>query len=236
MLCRSLAVTVGLAVTASASANFVSLVVTSANVTHSGQALTVYTVAARFDGPTDTLLSAFDFGIAGDSTSAALLGFWHKDLSSSASETLTQAFGTWSPARTGSATLNRPYDSYLTIGNEAIETNTTNADPATWTNPYGWDVAQLAGVGGPFLGWFDSSPPNLQGRVGVGANTATDVRIGQFVLSQGDSTVRTYHIRLGYKDGFVGSPWQYANSQFNLPAPGAAALLGLAGLIGRRRR
>jgi hypothetical protein len=233
MLRGSLAVAVGLAVTGSASATFTSLVVTSANTTNSGQALTVYTVVARFNGPTDTLLNVFNFGIAGNSTSAALSGFWHKDLNSTASNTLTQAYGTWSPARTGSATLNRPVDSYLTIGNQAVGTNTTNADPS-WPTPLGWDRPDLPGNG--TIGWFNSNPPNFQGRVGVGANTATDVRIGQFVLSQGDATLRTYVITLGYNDGVAGNPVQFATSQFTLPAPGAAALLGLAGLIGRRRR
>ena len=237
MNCGILAPVAGLAVAASASATFTSFVVTSANVTNSGQSLTVYTVVARFNGPTDTVLNCFNFGAAAGSNSS-MTGFWHKDNAYYNSGVLSQSFGTWNPSQTGSITLNRPYDSYLTIGGQATPTNTTNADPS-WTsggnaNASSWNRSDLPNNG--TLGWFNSNPPNLQGRVGQTGNTATDVRVGQFVLSQGDSSARTYTVTLGYNDGVAGSPVQFATANFTLPAPGAVALLGLAGLAGRRRR
>jgi MYXO-CTERM domain-containing protein len=220
-----------------ASAAFTSFVVTSANVTNSGQALTVYTVVARFNGPTDTLLNCFNFGISGGSTAAALGGFWHKDNNESSGGVLSQAYGTWSPSQTGSVTANRPYDSYLTVGNQAVGTNTSNADPSWPAAGGGWDRPTLAPGG--TIGWFNSNPPNLQGRVGQNVNTATDVRIGQFVLSANDNVLRTYTLTAGYNDGTAGASAQFATGTFTLgavPAPGAVALLGLAGLAGRRRR
>jgi MYXO-CTERM domain-containing protein len=232
-----IAAVAGLAATGMASAAFTSFVVTSANVTNSGQSLTVYTVVARFDGAADTLLNCFNFGITGGSTAAALGGFWHKDLNTTNSNVLTQASGTWSPSQTGSAANNRPYDSYLTIGNQALGTNTSNADPSWPAAGGGWDRPDLAAGG--TIGWFNSNPPNLQGRVGVGANTATDVRIGQFVLSANDNVLRTYTLTAGYNNGAPGASAQFATGTFTLgavPAPGAVALLGLAGLAGRRRR
>jgi hypothetical protein len=220
----------GLTVAGASNAAFVSFVVTSANTTNSGQALTVYNVFARFNGATDTLLNAYNFAALGGSS---LTDFWHKDLNSSASNVLTQAYGTWSPSRVGSATLNRPFDSYLTIGNQAVGTNTTNADPSWPALEGGWDRPTLPGNG--TIGWFNSSPPNNQGRVGIGVNTATDVRVGQFVLSQGDVSHGQYSLTIGYNDGLGGAA-QFATGTFNLPAPGALALLGLAGFAGRRRR
>ena len=233
-----IAAIVGLGVTGMASASFVNFQVTSTNVTNSGQNLTVYSVFARFNGPTDTLLNAFN--LASTSGAAALSGFWHKDLNSSNSNVLTQASGTWNPSQTGSATNNRPYDSYLTIGGQAAGTNTSNADPSWVTggnaDSRSWGRPDLPNNG--TLGWFNSNPPNLQGRVGTAPNTATDVRVGQFVLSQGDTVARTYTLTLGYNDGVAGSSVQFATGTFSLgvPAPGAVALLGLAGLAGRRRR
>ena len=221
----------GLAVSSMASAAFTGYQVTSTNVTNGGQNLTVYTVWAGFNGTTDTVLNAFNLAAVGGSS---LDGFWHKDLAdSSAPGTLSQTVGTWNPTQTGSATGNRPFDSYLTIGNQAVNTNSTNADPS-WPAPASWNRADLPGNG--VIGWFNSNPPNLQGRVGVGANTATQVRLGQFVLSQGDSAGRTYSMTIGFNDGVPGTAVQFGNGSFSLPAPGALALLGLAGLAGRRRR
>ena len=220
----------GLVVSSMASAAFTGYQVTSTNVTNSGQNLTVYTLWATFNGPTDTVLNAFNLAAVGGSS---LTGFWHKDNASSNSGVLQQAFGTWNPSQTGSNTANRPFDSYLTIGNQAVGTNSSNADPS-WGSPLSWDRADLPGNG--TIGWFNSNPPNLPGRVGVGANTATQVRLGQFVLSQNDSAGRTYSLTIGFNDGVPGTAVQFGSGNFSLPAPGAMALLGLAGLAGRRRR
>jgi len=218
------------AVTSVSSANFVSYVVTKTSTTNSGIALDVYTLWARFDGPTDTILNAFNFnrvdGSAGDM-------FYHKDNSSYNGGVLQKEFGTWNPSQTGSPTANRPFDSYLTIGNQAVGTNPTQADPS-WPSAGGsWDRPDLPS--GFNIGWFNPNPPNLQGRVGVGANTATDVRLGQFVVDAG-ADGGTWNLRIGYNSGVAGAPVQFGETTFSLPAPGALALLGLAGLAGRRRR
>jgi hypothetical protein len=146
---------------------------------------------------------------------------------------LQKEFGTWNPGQTGSPTANRPFDSYLTIGNQAVGTNPTQADPSWPNSPTSWDRADLPS--GVNIGWFNPNPPNLQGRVGVGANTATDVRLGQFVVDAG-ADGGTWNLRIGYNSGVAGAPVQFGETIFSLPAPGALALLGLAGLAGRRRR
>jgi len=231
----------GLAVAGSASAAFTGYVVTSTNVTSGANALTVYTLWARFNGPTDTVLNAYNIAAVGGSS---LSGFWHKDNAYYNSGVLSQEFGTWNPSQTGSVTLNRPFDSYLTIGGLATPTNTTNADPSWVSGGSGtgagdsrsWNRADIPNNG--TSGWFNSNPPNNQGRVGGAGNTATDVRLGQFVLSQGHEG-RTYSLTIGYNNGVPGSPVQFGDGQFSfgvIPTPGAIALLGLAGLAGRRRR
>ena len=213
--------------------------VTSTSVTNSGQSLVVYTLWARFNGATDTVLNAFNFGAVGGSS---MTGFWHKDNAYYNSGALMQDFGTWNPSQTGSATGNRPFDSYLTIGSQALATNTANADPS-WTiggnaDARSWNRADLPNNG--TLGWFNSNPTNLAGRVGNSPSLpTTDVRIGQFVLSASDTALRTFRLEIGYNSGIAGAPVQFGIGTFNLgavPAPGAVALLGLAGLAGRRRR
>ena len=229
----------GLAIASTASASFTGFVVTSTNVSSSGQNLTVYNVSARFNGPTDTLLNCFNFGGVG---STLMTGFWHKDNAYYNSGILSQEFGTWNPSQTGSVPNNRPFDSFLVIGGQATPTNTTNADPSWVSGGTGagagdsrsWNRADLPNNG--TLGWFNSNPPNNQGRVGGAGNTATDVRLGQFVLSANDAALRNYTLTLGYNNGVAGSAVQFATGTFSLPTPGAIALLGLAGLAGRRRR
>ena len=229
----------GLAVAGSASATFVNYVVTSTTASTAGQNLIAYTLWARFDGPTDTVLNAFNLGAVGGSS---LSGFFHKDNAYYNSGVLSQEFGTWNPSQTGSVPNNRPFDSFLVIGGHATPTNTTNADPS-WVSggnadARSWNRSDLPNNG--TLGWFNSNPPNNQGRVGQLNNTATDVRLGQFVISATDAAsianLRRYTLTLGYNNGVAGSAVQFATSTFSLPTPGAIALLGLAGLAGRRRR
>ncbi len=57
-----------------ASGAFVGFFVSSTNVTHEGQALTVYTLTARFNGSTDTVVRAFNLAALSDD---GLSGYWH---------------------------------------------------------------------------------------------------------------------------------------------------------------
>ena len=218
------------AVSSAASATFVQYVVVKTSTTNSGVALDVYNVFARFNGPTDTLLNAFNFNrVDGSATNM----FYHKDNSDYNGGVLGTEYGTWAPQLTGSPTLNRPFDSFLVIGGNSGATNTTNADPSWPAAGGGWNRADLPN--GFNIGWFNSSPPNLQGRVGQAGNSATDVRVGQFVVGSGVDG-GTWNLKIGYNSGVSGAPVQFAETTFSLPAPGAIALLGLAGLAGRRRR
>lgn len=233
----------------SAHASFVSYVVTSTSATVNGQSLLIYTLAARFDGPVDTVFRAYDLTA---SNSAWFQGFWHKDsMSDDFTEApLSQTNGTWDPRRTGSSTLNRPYDSYLVIGGVASSGNTTvdqtdDIVSASFLSA-GWDRPALPSNSD--FEWLNQQPGNLQGRVGNSPGLpTTDVRLGQFVLSAGHEA-RTFSLSIAYtigqtfdsdKDGEY--DYQYATDTFTLgepvPAPGAGALVALAALgAGRRRR
>jgi hypothetical protein len=226
---HALAVALVAAVPTVASASFVEYYTQMTTVTEpsSGTAVDVYVLFARFDGATDTVLNAYNLtGLAGSTLNA----FYHKDNANSG--VLTTSAGTWNPSQTGNATSNRPFDSYVTIGGLPTNTNTTNADPS-WGAALSWNRPDLPN--GQNIGWFNSNPPNTQGRVGGAGNTADSVRLGQFVVASGFNA-GTISLKFAYNNGVAGSPVQFAESTFTLPAPGAIALLGLAGLAGRRRR
>ena len=231
-----------LAATSAASAALTGWSVTSTAVSSGGQSLIRYEVFGTFNGGTDTLLNVFNFGASGSGQEDWYGGFWHKDNSDYNGGVLSTEYGTWSPQLVGGATTNRPFDSFLLIGGNPTGTNTSYADPS-WNSggsgshagiSAGWSRPDL--VNNPTIGWFNSSPPNNQGRVGVAPNTATQVKLGQFILSQ-NTEFRTYSLRTAFNNG-AGGGVVFADGTFTLgvPAPGAIALLGLAGLAGRRRR
>jgi hypothetical protein len=197
-------------------ADFTGFVVSRGSATSGGQSLAVYTVFARFNGPTDTLVSCAGFGAA-PGTGTTLTGFWHKDLQSQNQGVLSQQFGTWNPAQTGSVTANRPFDSYLTIGAIAVSSNTTVAT-AEWTSggnadSRGWNRPDLPDNGA--LGWRNSSSTNTQGRVYTSSNGPVDVRVGQFVLSQGHAP-KVLVCTVNYNDGSPGAPLVSATGRMHL--------------------
>ena len=227
---KLMAMTLAAAVSSVSSATFVEFYTVKTQVSDSGIALDVYVLYARFNGATDTVLNAFNFNRT-DASQTNM--FFHKDNASGNTGVLQTAFGTWNPALTGSATLNRPYDSYLTIGGLPSATNGTSADPS-WGNPLSWNRPDVPN--GQNAGWF-APGGSIAGRVGQAGNLADSTRLGQFSIAR-DSYAGVWNMKLGYNNGVAGSAVQFAESTFaiGVPAPGAIALLGLAGLTGRRRR
>jgi hypothetical protein len=214
----------GLAVSGAAQAAFTNYVVVGTTV----GALTKWEVFGQFNGATDTVLNAFHFNKTVDGGSPV---FHHADaLTGGVDSTVA---GTWNPQF---VLAPGAMDSYVCIGGgEGFASgNSTNADPDF--GAAGFNQAQIPFLGAPGNttngpGWFNSNPPNLQGRV----NAQGRVKLGQFVLGTNDAPV-TLFLKVGYNNGAAGSPVQFAEGTFTIPAPGAVALLGLAGLAGRRRR
>lgn len=222
---------------------FVRYVVTAIDVEHEGTPLTVYTLAARFDGPKDAVILAFR--LKGDRPEH-FTGFWHKDALSAPSDdeapVLSQSAGTWSPAQVLKPKLNRGFDSYLTIGGVAVNANGTIADPS-WSkakvdapdgtpDTRGWSRPDLPANG--VTGWYAvAAPTTTPGRVGSSPqdeingkptleNPATDVRLAQFVLSRGHAP-RGFELTVAFSDGTEGKPQEYATGRFSLGAAPVAA-------------
>jgi hypothetical protein len=131
------------------------------------------------------------------------------------------AGGSWAPQFTS----NNAEDSYVTIGGAPGFSNSTTADP-------NWGANGFNQPGIPNgAGWFNNNPPNLQGKVDGNLRTL----IAQFVFTTATPSVFTATGSVGFNQG-LGTPTVFGNGSFTIPAPGAVALLGLAGLAGRRRR
>jgi len=224
----------------STGADFVRLVVTAVEIEEAGRLLTVYTLAARFDGPNDAVIMAYQLG---SEKPENFKGFWHRDLATApnddAEPVLTQDAGTWNPTLVGPIKTNRPFDSYLTIGGEANQRNTTIADPS-WAKAdggtRGWSRPDLPATGK--TGWYIAARgPDSSGYVGKSKNydidgkptlenPATDVRLAQFVLSRGHAP-REFTLTVAWNDGTEGKPQSYATEKFTLggeskPARGSA--------------
>ena len=207
-------------VAAGAEGAFVGFFTTLTQTTSGGVLVDQVRVVARFNGPTDTLLSVDNLTYQGGATVPdPYQAFWHKDNSDYNGGVLSKQYGTWAPTFTGSATLNRPFDSFLVIGGTATATNSTSAD-LSWNSGgsgshagggAGWNRADLINNG--TMGWFNSSSTNLQGRVGSSGNTATDVLIGQFVIDR-SAGAGVWSLTLVYNNGTPGASDQTVSAQF----------------------
>lgn len=211
----------GMFLAGTASAAFVGLFADSYSVTDpsNGVSYAVIDLYAQFDNTTGTVVSVFNANI-GISNGTQ---FHHKDQLTADDEP-----GAWSPNFTGSATNNRPYDSFVLIGGTTGATNTTALDP-NFSPAFGGTIPANAG-------WFNSNPPNLQGRVN---STTLRTWLGRFV-SEGITSSRNLDVTLtvAWNDG-LGTPGGQdlrTGSFAYVPAPGAVALLALGGLVGGRRR
>jgi MYXO-CTERM domain-containing protein len=210
----------------SASASFTGYVFDSyANDSMTHAIIDVY---AQFDDANDTVLNVFNSMI---STSTGV-AFNHNDFN-----TLSGLAGAWNVVQSGNipGVVNASIDSFVLIGGVIGGTNTTSLDPS-FDPSTGGSVPTNAG-------WFNSNPPNLQGRVDAGSLRTW---VARFVIEGTNASVNlNFAANLGYNQG-LGTPAQFAydNGQGSgpmtsvafVPAPGAIALLGLAGLAGRRRR
>jgi hypothetical protein len=113
------------------------------------------------------------------------------------------------------------WDSFVTIG---LLSNTDNA-----LNNIGIDWTSFES-GGPLTtdngSWF-VTPNDVQG-----AEVGGRVLIGQFTITSGASLIGSVNVQGKDADGVT---FQALNISW-VPAPGALALLGVAGIAGRRRR
>jgi len=213
----------------SASAAFVGAYFDSYAVNVGGANYAVIDAYAQFNSTADTVLSIFNTSISNVGGAA----FHHNDFN-----TFSGQPGSWAVTACGNIPalgLVPTNDSFVLIGGPTSSTNTTSLDPSF--------TPATAAVPPNNAGWFNSSPPNLQGRVDP---TTLRTFIGRFVKA-GTSTAASlsFAFNMGFNQGAgTGNQFAYNNGAGRgpdfvvayVPAPGALALLGLAGFAARRRR
>ena len=119
-------------------------------------------------------------------------------------------------------------DSFVTIGGVPGPTNSTTLDP-------NFDPS-TGGLVPDGAGWFNGAPENLQGRVDGDLRTF----VGRFVITNIDALGESisFSASMSYNYGLgTGTYFESGSGSWDvIPAPGALALLGLGGIVARRRR
>lgn len=209
----------GLAATvaASASAQMSLQVVYDGFVSNSGGARHVYSVYVVTTNPANVLLNVINHSVWWGSMS----GVQHND-----NDVLDEGPGTWNPSFT-TGTAQRANDSYVTITGLTGGSALTNFDPSFGAGG-GSTIPETAG-------WFHGGNPP-----GTSMNVAGNrIKIMQIAGSALDPTLAhfTGRMEIGFKANSSATDPSYSGLLFyNIPAPGALALLGIAGLAGSRRR
>jgi MYXO-CTERM domain-containing protein len=238
-----LAVSAVSAVAASANAGFQGFV---ASVRTSG-AYTIMDIFAGVSNSTDKFLNVYDANI---STTVAGGFFQQAGLANK----------TWKPDTGGFSNTRNSIDSFMTAGTfqggvygaQYYASTQTNADPnftgTSWNATPGSADATTVPAN---AGWYTGNPTSvdnnaeslagLTGRVnGTNGQFATHgIWVAHLVLSGTNVQIGTDVSFAGYasiKDGISGALSQGSSSFAAVPAPGALALLGLAGFAARRRR
>ncbi len=138
--------------------------------------------------------------------------------------------GTWGASTSDMSSTQSLTDSFVTMQN--IGNGWGTAFDPSFVTTYG---SLAGGIAPPNVnaGWYDATP-GTQNLIG----TTLRVRLMQISrIAAEDNNLYTANMTLGY--AYLGSTiaqFGYGSFTIGQPAPGAIALLGLAGLVGRRRR
>jgi len=213
-------------ITSSASATVTGL---SVEMTyHAASNRDVYSVFVNSNGPNasgmhDVMLNM----IAHNVLTGNMSGVRHTD---SFVDDSSQPVGHWNASYTSAATgsaSNLWKDSFVTVTGKTGASASTSLDPSFGS------------------GVFNAASPNIPANAGwYTANPAVDIlitggkiKVMQFALAHGDAGW-TGKISVGYKLQGTTTALYAMNLTYSVgvPAPGALALLGLAGLVSRRRR
>ena len=174
------------------------------------------------------MLSAFNFNFFSDTL---VENFYQNDITGSGSG----AAGSWKPSFSFdiAGTSNPRIDSFITIGGGVgaeAAVNVTTPDPNL-------GAATNSMIFNDNVGWFLNPPTSTQGD-----QLDLEVWIGRFVVT-GDEARNGANFdvmgTIGYNYGSGTGSYNNdvdSNFYYDIPAPGALALLGLGGLCARRRR
>lgn len=122
--------------------------------------------------------------------------------------------------------LDQPYDSFVTIG---AGTNGDSVGQVSLDPSFDSDAFLNGNSFGENAGWFDGNPGSP-----IPAGTGTEVLIAQLTIAEGSAFGAD--LSGTFQTPGEGDAIFFEGASFQIPAPGALALLGFAGLVGSRRR
>ena len=183
---------------------------------------TRYSVYANFSASNLVFLNAFSFVNVSGTMNARHQDFFVAD----------GEVGTWQAGSSVSA-ADRGEDSWVTASGLATSSGWGSAlDPGFANGGTVGDINNGAG-------WYDATPGTANAILAGGTQGGYRMLLMQVVRSGDDAGQASSHsMQLSWKVAGTTTAI-FGNGSFNLgviPAPGAMALLGLAGLAGRRRR
>lgn len=201
-----------------------------ANVSQDGE-LGIIDVYATFDGGghDNRMLNVFSLNMS----TIGFTDFWHNDFTSPPGG----GAGVWQPQAGVNA-----MDSYVTIGHEPGFANPTAGDPSFQSG--NWSTVGTAApfaTDGGLPGWYNGNPGNpvLPVLMEVNGVETWAVLVGRFItVNPQDGNFRSivFDGWAGWGNGLNPTLDSKTFTYINVPTPGALALVGLAGLVGRRRR
>ena len=221
-------------------------VATSASADITGAYLVSYEVTTEDFGGAAVTVFIQDLYLSSDDGADVALNVFNLDTSTAnnaASSYFQSATSTgWLAQNAGGIFDNaalRLADSFVTIGGMAQDTLLPEQAPGAGAGS-GLDPnfgGNTAAAPGALAGWYNGSPPNLNGQVGAvadtGGSTSLGVMVGRFATSDAADLIGST-LEVTWNQGLGTGGVQGAFTV--TPAPGALALLGLAGIAGRRRR
>ena len=193
---------------------------------------TQYSIYANFDsiglpsGKSWVFLNAFNYNGVSGSMNAR-----HQDAAEDDDGNPTSS---WHPSVNLLGSAARNNDSWVTAsGSGTSAGGDVSLDPSFNNTIFD----RIVGTGGG-AGWFDATP-GTQNLVAAGGAGGFRIKLIQIVRTGNDFTngMGQYigSMSITYKVQDTSTPLN-GTGQFSIPAPGAIALAGLAGLTGRRRR
>ncbi len=207
----------------------------SADFTH---ALAVsYSVTAADFGGAEVSVNVQDIYLMSDDATDALLNVYNWNASQTGITYFQSFTGTgWIPTNLGGpfdTEALQKADSFVTIGGfaaDALQSPGTGAGVGVDPN-FGGNTAAAPGEN---AGWYNGNPPSYIGGA-IETQMGIGLLIGRFSSLAGEFSLEGTTFEATWNQG-LGTPGQQAGFTVAVPAPGAMALLGLAGLAGRRRR
>jgi MYXO-CTERM domain-containing protein len=218
-------------------ASIATVIAAGASAEITGAVVNNYIVTAEDFGGTMVSVNVSDLYLTSNDAADTALNVYNLNLVAAGQVTYFQSVtGTgWSPSNLGSifdTDALRRADSFVTIGGFSFmdPEQAPGAGSGTGLDPnFGGNNAAYPGA---LAGWYNGNPPSLNGQVGETV-VGLGVLVGRFSYA-GDFDLMGSTFEVTWNQG-LGTPGQQAGFTV-VPAPGALALLGLAGLAGRRRR